>query len=179
MPSLEPRSTPLPCKRCKEPLAEAAAFCVHCGTPAPRCQACHTPYTFEAPYCGHCGASLTSESQALLEVMAQRLTHAHVGALCQRAPEIHAFPIAWAGTNDVGADPKSAIALDEHTVSWHHAKLHWLQGALSVEDLQSTNGTFLNRRRLEPRAPAPLAHGDAVQFADVVLKVWLLPKHRP
>jgi ABC-type multidrug transport system ATPase subunit/pSer/pThr/pTyr-binding forkhead associated (FHA) protein len=52
------------------------------------------------------------------------------------------------------------VVLDVPTVSWHHARLRREGGRVLVEDLGSTNGTFLNGRRLEGTA--------AVQIGDSI-----------
>ena len=59
--------------------------------------------------------------------------------------------------------------LDHRSVSRRHARLTRRDGRLRVEDLNSTNGTRVNGRRLEPFAPRVLAPGDAVALGDVDL----------
>ena len=63
--------------------------------------------------------------------------------------------------------------LDHRSVSHRHARLTRLDGRLCVEDLNSTNGTRVNGRRLEPFAPRALAPGDAVVLGDVDLPLRL------
>ena len=59
--------------------------------------------------------------------------------------------------------------LDHRSVSRRHARLTRRDGRLCVEDLNSTNGTRVNGRRLEPFAPRVLAPGDAVALGEVDL----------
>ena len=60
--------------------------------------------------------------------------------------------------------------LDHRSVSHRHARLTRLDdGRLCVEDLNSTNGTRVNGRRLEPFALQTLVPGDAVVLGDVDL----------
>ena len=59
--------------------------------------------------------------------------------------------------------------VDHRSVSRRHVRLTRLDGRLRVEDLNSTNGTRVNGRRLEPFAPCVLATGDAVVLGDVPL----------
>ena len=59
--------------------------------------------------------------------------------------------------------------VDHRSVSRRHVRLTRLDGRLRVEDLNSTNGTRVNGRRLEPFAPCVLAPGDAVALGDVHL----------
>lgn len=62
--------------------------------------------------------------------------------------------------------------VDHRSVSRRHVRLTRLDGRLRVEDLNSTNGTRVNGRRLEPFAPCVLASGDAVVLGDVHLAAF-------
>jgi len=62
----------------------------------------------------------------------------------------------------VGRSRSCEIRLQEDTVSRLHAAFVWRDGSICVEDLGSSNGTFVNGRRLE--APCVLAPGDTVRF---------------
>ncbi|MFJ4091055.1 FHA domain-containing protein [Kitasatospora sp. NPDC089913] len=48
-------------------------------------------------------------------------------------------------------------------LSRHHARLRWIDGALYVEDLRSTNGTFVDGRRIE--GPTRIGPGHRLRFA--------------
>ncbi|MEV4558704.1 FHA domain-containing protein [Kitasatospora sp. NPDC049285] len=48
-------------------------------------------------------------------------------------------------------------------LSRHHARLRWIDGVLHVEDLASTNGTFLDGRPVE--GPTPVGPGCRLRFA--------------
>lgn len=55
--------------------------------------------------------------------------------------------------------------------SRQHAVIHFESGQLTVEDLNSLNGTFVNRQRVSPGQPRPLKVGDILQIGTVQLKV--------
>ncbi|MFF2348234.1 FHA domain-containing protein [Kitasatospora sp. NPDC058115] len=61
---------------------------------------------------------------------------------------------------DCAAVPGLA-ALDQ--ISRHHARLRWIDGALYVEDQGSTNGTFVDGRRIT--APTRIGPGQRLRFA--------------
>jgi pSer/pThr/pTyr-binding forkhead associated (FHA) protein len=42
---------------------------------------------------------------------------------------------------------------------------------LTIEDLGSTNGTYVNRNRVPPREKRPLRDGDIIQIGEVQIKV--------
>ncbi|MGC8877992.1 MAG: protein kinase domain-containing protein [Anaerolineae bacterium] len=54
-------------------------------------------------------------------------------------------------------------------VSRQHARLVFAQNAWTIEDLDSTNGTYLNGVPLRPFEPQPLHDGDQVQLGQMVL----------
>jgi hypothetical protein len=66
------------------------------------------------------------------------------------------------GQLTVGRDPDSCDVVFEHpTVSRRHAQLHHRDGAWVLQDLDSTNGTTLNGKRI---ARCRLAPGDRVML---------------
>jgi pSer/pThr/pTyr-binding forkhead associated (FHA) protein len=78
------------------------------------------------------------------------------------------------GRKDAGIG--AAIEIDHPTTSSRHAKLHSAArpGRLKVEDLGSTNGTYVNERRLEPGERRTVVHGDSVRFGGFTATVVLL-----
>lgn len=73
----------------------------------------------------------------------------------------------------VGRQLDSDLFLNSRHGSQQHAELYERDGALWVRDLDSTNGTSVNGRRLT--APRRLADGDVVHFADREFEVVELP----
>lgn len=64
------------------------------------------------------------------------------------------------GTTEAGRDPEAAIFLDDVTVSRHHAEFTVEDSTLSVRDLGSTNGTYVNGRRTD---------GETLEAGDEVI----------
>lgn len=69
----------------------------------------------------------------------------------------------------IGRDPSCEITVDDAYVSQQHARIYGQDGSWFVEDLGSTNGTYLNDRRLA--APAPVHAGDVVRVGKTVLEL--------
>jgi EAL domain-containing protein (putative c-di-GMP-specific phosphodiesterase class I) len=63
----------------------------------------------------------------------------------------------------IGRDPSSDLCLDSRLVSKRHAELVPTARKVVVHDLGSTNGTFVNGRRI--REPTAIDDSDLVQFA--------------
>lgn len=59
----------------------------------------------------------------------------------------------------IGRDKKCDICFKNGSVSQNHAKLNWSNNKWTVQDLNSTNGTFVNNKRVEY---AQLKFGDVV-----------------
>jgi pSer/pThr/pTyr-binding forkhead associated (FHA) protein len=73
------------------------------------------------------------------------------------------------GAPDVGRAPSSTISVDDTYVSQQHARFFSRDGAWFVEDLGSTNGTYLNDRRISE--PAEVHTGDVVRIGKTVLEL--------
>lgn len=69
----------------------------------------------------------------------------------------------------VGRAGGCQITLDDTFVSQLHARVFRRDGQLFVEDLGSTNGTFLNRKKVA--APVAIRKGDRLQIGKTVMEV--------
>jgi hypothetical protein len=69
----------------------------------------------------------------------------------------------------VGRAPECELRLDDTYTSQQHARLFAKNNSWFVEDLGSTNGTFLNRDRLSKTMP--LHRGDKLQIGQTVLEI--------
>jgi pSer/pThr/pTyr-binding forkhead associated (FHA) protein len=63
----------------------------------------------------------------------------------------------------VGRDPLSEIVLDDARVSWHHAVLRSEAGRWTIEDENSTNGTYTEGQRIHESGIGP---GTVVRFGN-------------
>jgi hypothetical protein len=68
------------------------------------------------------------------------------------------------------------IAIDHGATSARHAQLiaAATPSRLSVQDLGSTNGTFINDQRLAPGHSQMVAHGDQIRFGGFTVRVVLV-----
>jgi pSer/pThr/pTyr-binding forkhead associated (FHA) protein len=73
------------------------------------------------------------------------------------------------GATTVGRDPSAGIVIDDPEASRRHASLSLDGDDVSVEDLGSTNGTFLGRERIA--VPTALSAGASIRVGQTVLEL--------
>ena len=81
-------------------------------------------------------------------------------------PEQEAFVIKQTDVL-VGRDPNSKVHIPDETISAQHARVYLVDQNWWVQDLNSTNGTFLNDERIDQ--PCILADNDMLQIGNVKL----------
>lgn len=69
----------------------------------------------------------------------------------------------------VGRAEACHVRIDDRYSSQFHARLYPKNGAWYVEDLGSTNGTYLNRQRVQ--GPAELHAGDVIRIGKTTLEL--------
>ena len=72
------------------------------------------------------------------------------------------------GEHVLGRDADAAVWLESPTVSRRHARINIVGGVATIEDLGSTNGTYVGGRCLA--TPAALMDGDEIRLGSVVVK---------
>jgi DNA-binding winged helix-turn-helix (wHTH) protein len=73
------------------------------------------------------------------------------------------------GEHMAGRDAECSLIIDGTTVSRHHARITVADEAATIEDLDSTNGTYVNGARIA--APTRLAHGDELSLGSEILEI--------
>jgi hypothetical protein len=68
----------------------------------------------------------------------------------------------------IGRAPDNGLVLADSRASRHHARLYGRSGALVLTDLGSTNGSWVNDRRIDEMA---LGEGDQIRIGDTILVV--------
>ena len=73
------------------------------------------------------------------------------------------------GPLEIGRAESCQVRLEDRYASLHHARLTSRDGAWLIEDLGSTNGTYVNDRRVS--APVEVHAGDVVRIGKTVLEL--------
>ncbi len=76
------------------------------------------------------------------------------------------------GEMTIGRAAGCQISLDDTYISQLHARVSPSDTGVVVEDLGSTNGTYLNRQRVT--TPIIGANGDRIQLGGIVLEVRVM-----
>jgi len=144
-PPVEPMAPPAPAK----PAAPAAA------APAPAA----------SPPAAPAGAKLPEGAQPKLVVIrGQKINF-----------EFPIYPdlnfIGRADEKPVDIDLEDQEPPDRVWCSRQHALITFEEGSLTIEDLNSANGTYVNRARVYPGQKRPLSVNDVVQIGNVQMKV--------
>ena len=88
------------------------------------------------------------------------------------------YPI-YEGLNFIGRADEKPVDIDLEDqeppdriwCSRQHACISWEGDQLAIEDLNSANGTYVNRTRIYPGQRRPLSVNDIIQIGNVQLKV--------
>jgi len=178
-----------------QPVAAAPAL----ATPVPavpttaagECPACGAATKAGDTFCEYCGAALvTAEGTAVSTAAAAAVqqavvppaaqpTQAGVGPFLVVVGSGVEIPLPTDRDVIVGReDPYSGVFPDvdltphggvEGGVSRRHLRIRFAGSSYTLEDLNSTNYTLLNRQRVQPGVPAPLANGDEIAAGRVKL----------
>lgn len=78
---------------------------------------------------------------------------------------------------NIGRDSTNEIVINDAEVSRRHARLTFQGGKYVLEDLGSTNGTFVNGQRLA--GPRVLKAGEVVSFGEQIVLVFEVTTNDP
>lgn len=70
-------------------------------------------------------------------------------------------------------DEKGIITNGDDSISKRHCKIHILQGAVYITDLNSSNGSYLNSERVEGSYPKKLENGSSLRLGSSLFNVTL------
>ncbi|GAB3749586.1 FHA domain-containing protein [Microlunatus parietis] len=153
------------CTNCGHDNPEGSNFCGQCGTPltsvtAPvvdRTSASDTTKTMPAAIDDRDGESLTAEDEAAVKA----LPRGSALLVVRRGSNAGSRYLLNTDVVTAGRHQDSDIFLDDISVSRRHAEFTRSAEGITIKDLGSLNGTYVNRELVEQRL---LAQGDEVQI---------------
>ena len=140
-----------------------------------KCKQCQMENIEGALFCEECGAKLdsVSELQTADAAAANKLVLATAEGTMLELPAKDDVIIGR-------EDPISEVFPDldlttyggmEKGVSRKHAVLRRSEEGYTVEDMGSTNGTYVNRKRIQPNVPQQVGPGDEIRFGRLALSL--------
>jgi len=141
-----------------------------------KCKECQMENIEGALFCEECGAKMTGQlevSESFAGAGAAQLVLESIDGSKLEVPEKDEIVI---GREDPISDVFPDVDLTglggmENGVSRKHAVIHRAGAGYTVEDMGSTNGTYINRKKLQPHAPQTIKPGDELRFGTLSLKL--------
>ena len=167
------------CPKCGYPNAPSAIVCARCGTPLSKQQDKGPDARLSTLPAVH-DAETNKESRGSRTAHADRLGPNSIALYAEGFSE----PIIFEVMQQViigrhipnnASQPSldlTAYQAYEKGVSRVHARIRRVESGLLVEDMGSSNGSWLNGVRLTPYSPRPLSPGDKLLFARMPLEVY-------
>jgi pSer/pThr/pTyr-binding forkhead associated (FHA) protein len=167
------------CTRCAHRNAEASRFCSNCGAPlrggAQPERASETTSTisisgieaYDSEATGQSGLpALSQEAQSAVDA----LPTGSALLVVRRGPNAGSRFLLDGDLTTAGRHPESDIFLDDVTVSRRHVEFRRGTEGITVSDVGSLNGTYVNRERIDSVA---LNNGDEVQIGKYRLVFYM------
>ncbi len=143
-----------------------------------KCTECQMENIEGALFCEECGAKLETANE--LKDAAEAVAGEGV-ALVLTSPNGSTLDIPTKDEVVIGReDPISEVFPDldltglggmENGVSRKHAIIHRSGADYTVEDMGSTNGTYVNKKRIQPHVPQAIQPGDEVRFGKLAFSL--------
>lgn len=146
-----------------------------------KCPTCSIENPDDSNFCRHCGSKLGAPDQIEATITYAPGDHPELEGEPTQIQALRGSPglvIRAGGGREgevialaadvltIGRSPHSDVFLDDVTVSRHHARVIQDVNGFQVEDLNSLNGTYVNRKRIERHR---LADGDELQIGKFKL----------
>jgi len=140
-----------------------------------KCKECQMENIEGALFCEECGAKLEDKAE-LLETAEETGVQLVLTSSDGNELEVPAKDEVVVGREDPISDIFPDIDLTnfggmENGVSRKHAVIHREGMDYTVEDMGSTNGTYVNKKKVQPNARQTIKPGDEVRFGKLSLSV--------
>jgi hypothetical protein len=145
------------------------------------CPVCSFPNTEDSNFCRRCGSRLTPVDLSETTILYGPVDKAEIDSEAAERDRLRGDTVLLIRTGGgregeaisfdsdvltIGRSPHSDLFLDDVTVSRHHARVIRDESGYLIEDLNSLNGTYVNRKRIERHR---LSDGDELQIGKFKL----------
>lgn len=145
------------CPECGRPVAGGGNFCSNCGAPL-RANTGDTTRVIPVTTVPEAPTESTDPTLPVIKDLAPGAS----ALVVVRGPNVGVIFVLDQEVVTAGRHPQSDLFLDDVTVSRHHAKVIERDGQHHVVDLNSLNGTYVNRALID--GEVVLRHGDELQI---------------
>lgn len=169
------KSERLVCPSCGTENIPGTLFCMQCGTYLPSGGPLRTEPLPESEE----GSSSSTRSDTQRKEQGQEEISVEIEVLnTGRKVLLSASSEVLFGRLDAahGIFPEMDLTADgglEHGVSRRHARIYTRDGVCYIEDLDSTNGTFLNDEKLMPYLSYEIHDGDLITLGTLRVRVYI------
>lgn len=166
------------CPFCKRTYVDNTIFCNECGHYLLEDDKRETD-PLEAHRIGWVGDKTPEGKNAGSAQLSSALPAIRLRIEDRREVELMLNKTIWIGRMDPADDIFPEIDLTDDgpaakSVSRRHARILKRGEAITIEDLGSVNGTFINRKKLAPYIPEKLHNGDILQLGTLLMEVKML-----
>jgi len=143
-----------------------------------KCKECQMENIEGALFCEECGAKLETMSELQDSTSG---TGGERTSLVFKSADGNKLEIPAKDDVVIGReDPISEVFPDldltnfggaEGGVSRRHAVIHRLGNVYTIEDMGSTNGTYVNKKRIQPHVPQTITPGDELRFGKLAFSL--------
>lgn len=160
-------ATQKPCPACQRPNDDLATRCTHCGEPLVALLPSHITTPVEAAKIPH--LTQPSPAESLMRQNAGMFVFQILGH--DKPLLVHIHPRITIGRFSIGDTPPT-VDLGPYSgstlgVSRQHAVITTTGKGYTLQDLNSTNGTWVNEQKLSPNETVPIANGDLLHFGQL------------
>lgn len=165
------------CPACQRNNRSTASHCIYCGTPLEKVEAGHPPTT-KGVHITPAGHDLNS---SLCAELAQQLPEGAIALLVAGGEK----PVILEDVATIvlgrGSDSPPGVPFLDLSIlgdlalgiSRQHARISFNDGQFWLEDMHSTNGCWLNRKRVVAGVPYPLSTNDSLWLGPMKMTVCL------
>jgi serine/threonine-protein kinase len=142
------------------------------SAPAVPCFRCGTLIPATVRYCVICGYDRASTRASADTFAAPTGRPLRCRLIFQNGPFAGRALTLHQGVTTIGRGPGNDLLLNASAVSRQHARLSFARGSWYLEDVGSSNGVYVNRKRLHGQLS--LQHGDIINFGNVEARFELV-----
>ena len=127
------------------------------------CPKCANPVSSGAKFCAKCGAAIAPSKPPAQHAHTTKVSGAR---LLVRFPNQPEYEVHLTGSLTIGREHDNDLVVPIISISRHHARITCQNGSYYLEDNESSNGTYLDGKRIPTNTPQLLRHAATIRIGD-------------